>query len=344
MANQWIKYVLHIIAWGFLYILPYLFSFEGLSNYATIFSQPGDYIHLASFSLLIGFFYLNYLVLFPKLYFYKKYILYILSVSVCFWIVVYLPIQILPDHFFRPVLPDVFFQHGRRGPHPPREPFLFGRNYTILLFILSSFVAISIRTNQHLQKIENEKLNAELLFLKAQINPHFLFNTLNSIYSLAIQKDDKTPEAIVQLSDLMRYILRDTKENLVSLDKEVEYINNYIALQQARMGNTVKVTYTKEGAFYNKKIAPLFLISFIENAFKHGLNPDENSEITIEIKLAEDKLHLYVKNKQVTSVNQEAGIGLQNTQERLKLLYPSAHSLNIKEEEGNYIVQLSISL
>lgn len=126
-----------------------------------------------------------------------------------------------------------------------QQPLLFGRNYTVLLFIVSSFAAISLNTRRLLHKIESEKLNAELLFLKAQINPHFLFNTLNSIYSLAIQKDDKTPDAIVQLSELMRYILKDAKEDLVFLDKEVDYISNYVALQQTRLSNTVKVNYRK---------------------------------------------------------------------------------------------------
>ncbi len=315
--------------------MPYLFSFEGLPNYATIFSHPGDYIHLISFIFLILFFYLNYLLLVPKFYLNKKYILYLAIVCLCFWFVTYLPVIIIPRELFRAIPRSI-----NRDP----QPLLFGRNYTVLLFIVSSFAAISINTRRLLHKIENEKLNAELLFLKAQINPHFLFNTLNSIYSLAIQKDDKTPDAIVQLSELMRVVLKDAKEDLVFLDKEIDYISNYVALQQTRLGNTVKVNYIKEGAFSNKKIAPLMLISFVENAFKHGVNPDENSQITIEIKLVGDTLRLYVKNKKVTSVNQEAGIGLQNTKERLQLLYPSKHTLKVYEEEESYIVELLMNL
>ena len=145
-------------------------------------------------------------------------------------------------------------------------------------------------------------MKSELSFLKAQINPHFLFNTLNSIYALAIKKDDKTADAVVQLSELMRYIMTNANDDVIALDKEINYINNFVQLQKTRLGNTVNVDYAVEGNAFGKCITPLILISFIENAFKHGVNPNQNSEIVIRITIVEDYLTLFVSNNKVQSI------------------------------------------
>lgn len=217
-------------------------------------------------------------------------------------------------------------------------------NHTILVYLIgvvsSLFIAIKLR----LQKVEEDKMKSELSFLKAQINPHFLFNTLNSIYSLAIKKDDKTADAVVQLSDLMRYIISNANDDIIALDKEINYINNYIELQKTRLGNTVTITYEVTGGTYGKAITPLILISFIENAFKHGVNPNHISEICIKITTIGDYLTLHVSNNKVDSIQSDSGIGLQNTIERLSLLYPNNHVLSIDDNPKMYIITLTLKV
>ena len=342
MKKNWHQYLLHITGWLFLYILPYLFSFEGVPNIFTIFSHPGDYVHVISFALLVVFVYVDHWQFVPKFYLKAQYISFIIILAVGFWVVTVLPLYIVPRDIFRNG-PPLLEPLGPPRPHGP-HPFFFGRNYTIILYILSVITSITIHTRKQIHNIEKQKLHAELSLLKARINPHFLFNTLNSIYALVINKDEKAADAIVQLSELMRYTLKDTVDDLVDLDKEVNYIRNYIALQEARLGDTVKVEQNISGDFGNKKIPPLLLITFIENAFKHGVNPNKLSEIRFDLSVEGNTLKLFVKNKQVSSISEESGIGLQNIKERLKLLYPSRHQLSINDNKDNYTVELVITL
>lgn len=344
MKNNSHLYILHAVGWAFLYILPYLFSYEGLPNVYTMFQHPGDYIHLVSFLFLIAFSYANYWQFVPRFYFKKKYISYLVILIFCFFFVINLPNYIVPKHSTPGKFERTGPPRGRDRNHIEPSPLLFGKNYTILLFIISGFVSVYLHTRRHLLKIEQDKLNAEISLLKAQINPHFLFNTLNSIYALVINKDDKAAEAIVQLSEVMRYTLKDTTDSLVDLDKEINYIKNYIALQQARVGDTARIEYQMMGDPVNKKIAPLLLITFIENAFKHGINPNEHSKIVIDIIVDGKNLKLFVMNRQVASVNAQSGIGLKNVKELLQLLYPSRHSLVISNNNEIFTVELVINL
>lgn len=328
---------MHVLGWIFLYLLPYLFSFPGLPNYATIFSHPGDYVHIISFVLLVLFSYAHYFIFIPAAYAKKSYFLYCIIIALGLTLIIVVPQAIIPKGLFQNIDP-------RNNGEP--MPLLFGMNYTILLFIASVFTAQIVYSRRQLQKIENEKLNAEVLFLKAQINPHFLFNTLNSIYALAINKDDKTPDAIIHLSELMRYVIKDANENLVPLEKEITYINNYIALQRSRLGDTAAIDFVSKGNATGKKIVPLILISFIENAFKHGVNPDERSEIKIHLSINDDAISLEVTNKKVASSGHhiDEGVGLKNSRERLQLLYPGRHTLLIRDNGNIYSVNLIIEL
>jgi LytS/YehU family sensor histidine kinase len=161
---------------------------------------------------------------------------------------------------------------------------------------------------------------------------------------LAIKKDDKTADAVVQLSELMRYIITNANDDVIALDKEINYISNYIQLQKTRLGNTVTVDYRMEGNSFGKAVTPLILISFIENAFKHGVNPNENSEICIRITIIGEFLTLFVSNNKVQSIQTDSGIGLQNTIERLSLLYPNNHVLTIDENPKTYQVTLTLKV
>ncbi len=227
---------------------------------------------------------------------------------------------------------------------PP--PLLVKWSIILLLGCVSALVSISVQTNSRLQRIETEKLNTELLQLKAQIQPHFLFNTLNSIYALALRKDDRTPETIVKLAEFMRYIIRDANQATVSLEKEVAYLQNYVDLQRARLRDAVPVSYALEGNVLGKQIAPLVLFSFIENAFKHGVNPDADSLIRIRLTVDDDTLQLHVFNHKVPihSVESSNGVGLQNAKDRLRLLYPNAHELLINDTTTYFLVDLKLRL
>jgi len=181
------------------------------------------------------------------------------------------------------------------------------------------------------KKVEKESLNAELLQLKAQIHPHFLFNTLNSIYALVIRRDDRAADTLIKLSEFLRYMIRDAHHQHVPLEKETTYITNYIDLQRARLRDSVHIDYKQDGGVAGKSIAPLLLFSFIENAFKHGVNPDEPSAISITLTITGKTLRLVVVNNKVNvnSMVISTGIGLKNAKERLRLLYPDTHLLTM---------------
>lgn len=241
-------------------------------------------------------------------------------------------------------------------PNGERHDGRHGTSFTLLLpvklaifFLLgsvSTLISISVQTASRLHQVENDQLQAELRQLKAQIQPHFLFNTLNSIYALAIRQDEQTADTIVKLSEFMRYIIRDAHRDKVALEREINYIANYIDLQKARLRDAVQITYQLEGNENHLEIAPLLLFSFIENAFKYGVSPDEDAHIAIHIRIEANHLSLYVANKKVaiSSFDNSTGIGLQNTRERLRLLYPDAHQLTIDNGPTDFRVQLRLTL
>ncbi len=334
-------------------MLPYIFTAEGsFMRVPKIFSNGHDRTYFSVYFCLLLFFYLNYYYLTPRLYFGQKKTLYFLILSA------FLAFFLFMAFFFdRPEVtlfgegkPD--FGHPLQGvPHD--APKMFGDTplmkpnqhaHTILIYLIGVLASLFLSISRRLQATENDKMEAELSLLKAQINPHFLFNTLNSIYALAIRKDDKTADSVVQLSELMRYIMNNANTHQIGLDKEIVYINNYIALQKSRLGDTAKIDYVFVGTPFGKNITPLILISFIENAFKHGVNPDEISEIQISIEIVGEQLTLFVANRKVHSVSTEGGLGMKNTIERLEMLYAGRHHLQIKDDEENYSVKLNMDL
>lgn len=220
---------------------------------------------------------------------------------------------------------------------------------SVFLLVMLILIVISTEsvkrwriTEQRVIQAEAEKAHAELSFLKAQISPHFLFNTLNNIYSLAVTKDDKAADAIMKLSNIMRYITDDAHELMVPLQSEIDCINNYISLQKLRLGNDFAIHFSVKGNTANQTIPPLILMTFVENAFKHGVSNHEKTNIIIKI-LAEDKyINFYEQNIVFAKpANMErTGIGIENTKKRLQALYPDKHMLKIDKNEKLYIVEL----
>lgn len=224
------------------------------------------------------------------------------------------------------------------------------KSFISALFILlaGGFIKIALqwfKTEREKEILEKEKLNAELGFLKSQVNPHFLFNSLNSIYSLAHRKADETETAILQLSQMMRYMIYDSNTNNVLLDKELEYLQNYIDLKKLRLPSNIDVQFKISGDTKGLIIEPMLIIPFIENAFKHGISYAENCYINIEIECIGDQLRLFVTNKLIKrSKDEVGGLGLENVKKRLNLLYPDNYSLDIAISDNTYSTTLILFL
>ncbi|WP_299107294.1 sensor histidine kinase [uncultured Tenacibaculum sp.] len=213
----------------------------------------------------------------------------------------------------------------------------------ILLLALSFAAALKIARDSFVRRQEEKK--AELYLLKAQLNPHFLFNTLNNLYGLSVVKSDKLPGLMLKLSDLLRYSLYDTSAVFVSLEKEIKYLENYISLERIRLEN-VEIEMSIQGAINEKKIAPMLLIVFVENAFKHLGGAKECVKISMVV--TESELHFSCMNtaEEIPSENLEtgkSGIGLKNAKKRLTLLYPNNHTLKVNKEENSFLVDLKLN-
>lgn len=211
---------------------------------------------------------------------------------------------------------------------------------TAIKFMMDWFV-----NEKERRVLENEKLIAELAFLRSQINPHFLFNCLNNIYSLSYQKSDKTPEAILKLSEIMRYMLYESNDSRVDLGKEIRYLENFIELQKLRFKDCFYVQLNISGDTLHQQVVPLVLISFVENAFKHGIITDPDNPIKINIIIDTGRLVFTIENKtSVQNKDKTVGIGLSNVRRRLDLLYPNKYNLDISHNESFYSAELSIDL
>ncbi|EAZ80901.2 signaling protein without kinase domain protein [Algoriphagus machipongonensis] len=196
---------------------------------------------------------------------------------------------------------------------------------------------------KRMRDLENQKNQAELAMLKNQINPHFLFNTLNNLYGLSVEKSDAAPEVVLKLSDMMRYTIYEGKENEVLLSKEVEYLESFLALHKLRHRNAPDIKF-KVDVIDGLKIAPLLFIVPVENAFKHGVEKlTEGAFVTIDLYVNLDKLSLkVVNNYDLEGKDEENGIGLENLKRRLELTYPGGHSLQITQKNGIYTLVLEI--
>ncbi|MDX1908126.1 MAG: histidine kinase [Bacteroidia bacterium] len=237
---------------------------------------------------------------------------------------------------------DTSLLHWLRGNVVMNFVFLLAAN-------LYGFTYVWIKDQQTRRELEREKLQAELSALKHQINPHFLFNTLNGLYGLALRNaDEETADGIAKLSHMMRYMLYESNDELTSLTQEIEYLKNYIDLQRLRLPTTVQVEMNVTGTVEGKKIAPLILMPFVENAFKHGVSLAKPSYIRIGLEATDIGLSLQVENPLFAgpppSPLMPGGIGLPNVRQRLELLYPGAHNLDITAANGLYITSLTLKL
>ena len=308
--------------------------------------------------ILVSIFYLNYYLLIPRFLSNRKFKEYAGTVIVVLTIVYCLSTlnQPKPPEFKKESRPPLTQENSMAfdGVKPARKHRFFDFGILIL-----STISIAVSTSiygtkewfvneNQLKEIENQKLSAELSFLKAQINPHFFFNTLNGIYALARKKSDQTPEIILKLSELMRYIIYEADTVKVLLSREVAHIENYIELQRIRLNDMFNVSFNVKGNAGLKQIEPLLFSVFLENAFKHGIDYTQPGEILINLEIRDDELIFFIQNpiaKRVPkSTNGNNGVGLKNIKKRLNLVYPRRHELTITTNENKYTVELKLSL
>lgn len=314
----------------------------------------------ASFAGLIvtmhaSLFYANYLWLVPQYYLGRKpleYWLYILILTVLAVLLSRLIFESYTEFHPAPMRPPRLGrpdQPGIGGPifHPLRfVPALFP---IIIVFLLSAVLRISSHAREKEMEsnmLRAERYDAELQLLKSQINPHFLFNSLNNIYSLVVAKADRAPSMLVKLSNMMRYMIYECNVDQVPLQREIEYIQNFIDLQKLKDDQMDNINFDFEEKDFH--VAPMILISFVENAFKHG-NVEDVEEGWIRIKLVcsdQGQLEFTVVNsKPATASNRDqGGIGLENVKKRLSLLYPDLHLLSIDNRDDSFTVKLSLLL
>lgn len=296
--------------------------------------------------------YVNIYVLFPRFFKQKKYIAYTVS-AIALLFVASLLGRILIERFIEPnFFPDTTYFEPIFVWYLLFKGMLWFLAPVLLFTLLVKVLEHWVDQERLHQETVSEKLGAELNFLKAQVHPHFLFNTLNNLYALTLQSSPAAPKVVLKLSGLMSYMLYDSQSESISLNKEIAHIKNYIELEKLRYGNRLEVSLNVSGEIEDKKIAPLLLIPFVENAFKHGVsNETDNVWVTIDVKVKDDWLGVKVENshtgggfKPYDNISSSGGIGLLNAQRRLDLLYPHTHKLTLQKEPEYYTVDLKIQL
>ena len=260
-----------------------------------------------------------------------------------------------PANGANPSAANGFPQGPRPGSSNRVRPLVNPFNLAIFLLVLVFSTGIRV-INQWLlsearnKEIANEKLKAELSFLKAQINPHFLFNTLNNIYALASTQSEHTAAAVMKLSSIMRYVLTEARNDLVPLEKEIQFTSHYIELQKMRLTDKTIIEFSVRGEPLGRQIAPLLLLPFIENAFKYGISTREYSPINILLEIKDNSLYFSICNHKhlntLLRVSDNTGIGISNTKRRLDLFYEDRYLLDIQdksnEKSNEFIVHLKV--
>ena len=228
--------------------------------------------------------------------------------------------------------------------------------FVCVMLIVSMISGIKLIQHNYISILKNEDLKnkilqtqlqlkeQELKLLKMQIHPHFLFNSLNTIYGFALKKGDEAPEMILKLSNLLDYILYQIEKPTVFLENEINHLEDYITLEKLRFHDTLQVNLIKQSAVENINIAPMMLIPFVENSFKHGAIVNGVLVINILIKKIDNTILFEVENSIIEKSKSEGGIGLENIQKRLKMLYPNAHTLEINENDQRFKVSLTLQL
>lgn len=347
MRQLWIKIVAHTAVWLIFLSLPaVILPPPGPPEMVQGFEPPPERVlfFVLLNLLLVASFYFNYYFLIPRFLLKGKRLQYFLAVL---GVYVFLLSNILGLQYWmiarNPQIPAVAFQ-------------IFQRLGWFASFIMYSLVWASssgmrlnaewIRSEARRTESDRARLQAELSELKSQLNPHFLFNTLNGIYTLSLAKSDLAPGAVLQLSQLLRYVMSEANADFVPFEKDLEHIRHFIQLHQLRLTDKTTLSFEVNGHVGGKRIAPMLLLPFVENAFKYGISTQEMTPILIRVDLDAHQLVFHCTNKVVRRQSMEGeqtGIGIANTRKRLQLLYPDRHQLDIWEKDDFYYVRLALA-
>lgn len=292
--------------------------------------------------------YTNLYGLMPRYFYTRRYVLYIgllitamLAAGVCCW---FMAVHVWLPWLHAHSLPDAMFGEA------PLVCIL--QNFIELYPVMALTMLLKIRNNDYtnekrLRAIEHEKFNAELNSLKAQLHPHFFFNTLNSIYSLTLKRSEQSPAIVLRLSELMHYILYEANGATVLLENDLHHLKNYIGIEQTRFADRLDLSFQYSGDIEQKTIVPLLLLPFVENAFKHSLvNELDKAWITIDLKVSGTQLFFKTANtyQSPAAAPTHTGVGLNNVRRRLELTYPGRHELHIAQQENVFTVDLKLQL
>jgi len=335
--SKWVIITLHVLFW-----ILILFAIASNSTEKSFF-EYGLLVEFVNLLFYVFIVYFNIYYLFPK---------YLKGKSMR----VYIPYLILSALLLTPIKGAFLYILYYNNPISKRQ-ILLTLHYTFLstFFIAGASTVFKIllewvKYQREKKKLIKEKMQSELKFLRSQINPHFLFNTLNNVYSLALVKSDKTPEIILKLSEILRYMLYECNVPKVKLSSEVNYIENYLTLEKLRQREDVKIEFNIDGEIKDQLISPLLFTPFLENAFKHGINRViDDACVKIVLKIEEEEIYFTVENSKPEFTpedfkKKQGGIGLSNVKKRLKILYPNKYKLDIENTKNTYKIDLYLNL
>lgn len=340
-------WIVHVVVWAILCSFPIILSLAGRSDH--VMTWDGYVRALIMLVSIITVFYINYLYLVKKFLFTRKtwlFILVNLGLIVAIVSIVHFCMGLLP-------MPPENPRHGGRPPKDFFKLLFFMSNslfyvFTIVVSVAFRSTASWFTTEAERKELERSRSEAELQNLKSQLNPHFLFNTLNNIYSLIAISPEKGQDAVHELSRLLRYVMHDSSQPFVLLEKELSFVNNYVELMRLRLPEHVQLDTSISCETPNIMVAPLLFISLIENAFKHGVSNNKPSFIYIDIHQDKSEVVCDILNSYYPKDNETdksgSGIGLVNLQKRLALLYPGQYKFHCGKEGENYRSYLSITV
>jgi len=333
--KKWFRVLLHLIYW----ILAWFFL-NLLFGYGEILNRLSMYYSFVILLITAGATYWIIWYLIPRYLFNARYGLFL--IYMLFTIIVSLDLELITVM--------LFFIYGKFHVliYNTRDIYslLAGTYFIVFLSAGIKLTEYWFNEQQRKQSALKEKVETELKMLKSQIHPHFLFNTLNNIYALALQNSDQAPEAIIKLSELLDYLIYHGENELVPLDKEIALIENYIELEKLRYGNRLQASFERTGDPDNVKIAPVLLLPFVENAFKHGISQSRGKVwLKIRLEISNRSINFHIENSKPGSsskVSIPGGIGLENLKRRLAILYENKYTLEIFDKEDIYTVQLNL--
>jgi len=344
------RFLIEAIFWILLWIITHFLVFDRALELNRVFYRI-LILTIGQIAIVFATIY----VLFPRFYESRRYLIYVLLSIVVIVLLAYCIDWAIDLFVGKP-------EHFRRGPGGPnRSPGMQWRRYgwyglgrmmpLFFVWVVSSLIETTLLANQKEREstvLRSEKLEAEMKFLKSQINPHFLFNALNNIYTLTLLKSDEAPENLLKLSNMLRYVLYDCNEDLVPLKKDVAYLRDYIDLKMLKDSSGLAIEQDIDDISSDAMVAPMLFIPFVENAFKHSKIEDIGKG-WIRLKLKEEKGRVFfeVSNSLLEddfSKDKVGGIGTDNVRRRLELLYPGKHQIDISSKELSFSVQLTIDL